>query len=77
MLFKLVAQRKASCIASLTSITVFSCALIKRVFKCFLPLRVSSKVITQYHQNTGDGPLHTSLETSLNTREVIYHINNV
>jgi len=35
----LVAQRKASFIASLSSITVFSCAHIKRVFKGFLPLR--------------------------------------
>jgi len=35
----LVAQRKASVIASLTSITVFSFAHIKRVFKGFLPLR--------------------------------------
>jgi len=35
----LVAQKKASFIASLTSITVFSCAHIKRVLKGFLPLR--------------------------------------
>jgi len=35
----LVAQRKNSFIASLTSITVFSCAHIKRVFTGFLPLR--------------------------------------
>jgi len=37
--FLLVAQRKASFIAPLTSITVFSCAHIKRVFKGFIPLR--------------------------------------
>jgi len=47
MFFKLVAQRKASFIASLTRITVFSCAHIKRVFEGFLPLRWSSKAITQ------------------------------
>jgi len=35
----LVAQRKASFMASLTSITVFSCAHIKRVFQGFLPHR--------------------------------------
>jgi len=35
----LVAQRKASFIASITGITVFSCAHIKGVFKGFLPLR--------------------------------------
>jgi len=34
----LVAQRKASFIASISSITVFSCAHIKRGFKGFLPL---------------------------------------
>jgi len=39
LFFKLVDQRKASFIASLTSITVFSCAHIKRVLKGFLPLR--------------------------------------
>jgi len=39
MFFKLVAQRKASFRASLSSITVFSCAHIKRGFKGFLPLR--------------------------------------
>ncbi|TNN42150.1 putative protein C2orf42 [Liparis tanakae] len=36
--FRLVAQMKASFTAFLTSITVFSCAHIKRVFKGFLPL---------------------------------------
>jgi len=35
----LVAQRKASFIASLSSVTVFSCAHIKRVLEGFLPLR--------------------------------------
>jgi len=42
----LVAQRKASFIASLTSITVLA-ALTSKGFKGFLPLRWSSKAITQ------------------------------
>jgi len=35
----LVAQRKASFRASLSGITVFSCAYIKRVFEGYVPLR--------------------------------------
>jgi len=38
LFFKLVAPRKASFIASLTSVTVFSWTHIKRVFKGFLTL---------------------------------------
>jgi len=59
LFFKLAYQRKASFIASLTSITVFSCANIKRVLGNN----------TMYHWNTGDGPLYTSVEISLKTRE--------
>jgi len=52
----LVAQRKASCIASLTSITVFSCANIKRGFMGF-----SSKAITQCTIRTLEMGLYTPM----------------
>jgi len=61
LFFKLVPQRKASFIASLTSITVFSCAHIKMVFKGFLPLRWSSKAITQCTIRTLEMGLYTPL----------------
>jgi len=55
----LVAQRKASFIASLSSITVFNCAHIKRVFKGSLPLCSSSKAITQCTIGTLEMGLYT------------------
>jgi len=48
----LVAQRKASLIASLSSITVFSCAHIKRVKRVFYPsarLLLTPNPNTMYH----------------------------
>jgi len=61
LFFKLVAQRKASFIASLISITVFSCAHMKRLFEAFLPLSSSSKAITQCTIKTLEMGLYTPL----------------
>jgi len=71
-------RSKEGCIASLTSITVFSCAHIKRVFKAFLTLRLSSKAITLCTIKTLEWASICQCKDFIkNQRIVIYNINNV
>jgi len=75
LFFKLVAQRKVSFIASLTSITVFSCAHIKSVFYPSVSLLRRSHNVPLEHWRWASR--HLCRDFIKHQRIVIYHINYV
>jgi len=75
LFFKLVAQRKDGFIASLTSITVFSCAHIKIVFYCSVSLLRREHNVPLEHWRWAS--IHICRDFIKNQRIVIHHINYV